>query len=314
MTIMEKNKMTRRSALTAAAALPLAAGLTGAGARPAAAQEAQGPQVPRTYRVPLGDFEVTAMMAGTRTVPEPKGTFGLNASDEEFAEVSEAAHIPTDKAQFFFTPTLVNTGSAVILFDTGLDPAGITAAVEAAGYAPEDVTHVVITHMHGDHIGGLSEGGTPTFANAALLTGQEEWNHWTEAGNDTFESKVRPLEDQFSFLGNGEEVAPGITSVLAPGHTPGHMCFMLESGGQKLMLTADLANHYVWSVGKPNWEVRFDMDKELAASSRRKIFGTLAEDKTPFIGYHMPFPAVGYVEAEGDGFRYVPHSYQLLMT
>ncbi len=81
-----------------------------------------------------------------------------------------------------------------------------------------------------------------------------------------------------------------------------------------MMLTADLANHYVWSVGKPDWEVRFDMDKQLAASSRRKILGTLAEEKIPFIGYHMPFPAIGYVEAEGDGFRYIPHSYQLLMT
>lgn len=309
---MEKDKITRRTALTCAAALPIAAGL--GGVAPARAQEALGPQVPRVYRVPLGDFEVTAMMAGTRTVPDPHGTFGINASDEDFAEVSEAANIPTDKAQFFFTPTLVNTGSALILFDTGLDPAGIVGAVEAAGYAAEDVSHVVITHMHGDHIGGLSDGGTPTFANAELLTGQEEWDHWSAAGNETFEGKVRPLEASFSFLNNGGQVAPGITAVLAPGHTPGHMCFMLESGGQKLMLTADLANHYVWSVGKPDWEVRFDMDKQLAASSRRKILGTLAEEKTPFIGYHMPFPALGYVEADGDGFRYVPHSYQLLMS
>lgn len=309
---MDKDKITRRTALTCAAALPL--GATLGGATRARAQNSQGPLVPRTYRVPLGDFEVTAMMTGTRTVPDPQGTFGMNASAEEFAEVSEAANIPTDKAQFFFTPTLVNTGNALILFDTGLDPAGIVAAVEAAGYAAEDVSHVVITHMHGDHIGGLSDNGTPTFANAALLTGQEEWDHWSSAGNETFDGKVRPLEGSFSFLGNGAEVAPGITAVLAPGHTPGHMCFMLESGGKKLMLTADLANHYVWSVGKPDWEVRFDMDKELAASSRRKIFGTLAEDKTPFIGYHMPFPAIGYVEAEDDGFRYVPHSYQLLLS
>ncbi|MBE9637587.1 MBL fold metallo-hydrolase [Salipiger mangrovisoli] len=309
---MDKDKITRRAALTCAAALPIAAGL--GGAAPARAQDAQGPQVPRVYRVPLGSFEVTAMMAGTRTVPEPQGTFGMNASPEEFAEVSEAAHIPTDKAQFFFTPTLVNTGSALILFDTGLDPAGIVAAVEAAGYTPEDVSHVVITHMHGDHIGGLSEGGVATFANAALITGQDEWDHWSAAGNEGFEGKVRPLESGFSFLTDDAEVAPGITAVLAPGHTPGHMCFALESDGQKMMLTADLANHYVWSVGKPDWEVRFDMDKQLAASSRRKVFGMLAEEKTPFIGYHMPFPAIGYVAAEGDGFRYIPHSYQLLMT
>lgn len=311
--MFQNHKITRRTALSGAAALPFGATLAASAGSAQAQAAAQGAQVPRVYRVTLGEFEVTAMMAGTRTVPDPHGTFGLNVSDEEFAEVSEAAHLPTDKAQFFFTPTLVNTGSDLVLFDTGLDPAGITAAVEAAGYAPGDVTQVVLTHMHGDHIGGLSDGSALTFPNAALVTGQAEYDHWAGTENEGFVGKVKPFAEQFSFLEDEGSVTSGITAVAAPGHTPGHMGFRLESDGQQMMLIADLANHYVWSLAHPDWEVRFDMDKAQAAASRRRVLDMLAAEQMPFIGYHMPFPALGYVETAGNGFHYVPHSYQLLM-
>jgi glyoxylase-like metal-dependent hydrolase (beta-lactamase superfamily II) len=306
----EQTTFSRRAALAGAVAMPFVA----AGAAPLRAQAAkQGAMVPKVNRIMLGDFEVTALMAGTATREDPHSIFGLNASDEEFAEAAEAANIPTDKAQFFFTPTLVNTGNELILFDTGLDPDGIIAAVEAAGYAPGDVSHVVITHMHGDHVGGLTGGDGPTFANAQHVTGQTEYDHWSGVANDTFTNKVQPLAEQFSFIGNGESVASGITSVMTPGHTPGHMSYMLESGGKQLMLIADLANHYVFSLAHPDWEVSFDTDKEAAAQTRRKTLDMLAADKIPFIGYHMPFPALGYAETREDGFRYVPHSYQLML-
>ena len=116
-----------------------------------------------------------------------------------------------------------------------------------------------------------------------------------------------------SFLEDGGSVAGGISAVLAAGHTPGHMGYMLESDGAQLMLIADLANHPVWSLAYPDWEVKFDMDKAMAAESRRNVLGMLAADKVPMIGYHMPWPATGYVETRDDGFRYVPTSYQLLM-
>lgn len=306
----EQTTFSRRTALAGAVAMPFVA----AGAAPLRAQAAkQGAMVPKVNRIMLGDFEVTALMAGTATREDPHSIFGLNASDEEFAEAAEAANIPTDKAQFFFTPTLVNTGNELILFDTGLNPDGIIAAVEAAGYAPGDVSHVVITHMHGDHVGGLTGGDGPTFANAQHVTGQAEYDHWSGVANDTFTNKVEPLAEQFSFIGNGESVASGITSVMTPGHTPGHMSYMLESDGKQLMLIADLANHYVFSLAHPDWEVSFDTDKEAAAQTRRKTLDMLAADKIPFIGYHMPFPALGYAETRDDGFQYVPHSYQLML-
>lgn len=308
--MFSNTKISRRAALTGAAALPLAAGL----GQSASAQVAQmGAQVPRVNRVALGDFEVTSLLAGTVTREEPHKIFGLNVDDDAFAEASQEANIPTDKAQFFFTPTLVNTGSELILFDTGLNPDGIVAAVEAAGYGAGDVSHVVITHMHGDHIGGLTGGNGPTFANAQHVTGQAEYDYWAGTDNETFANKVAPLSEQFSFIGDGDAVASGVTAMSMPGHTPGHMGFMLESGGKQLVLIVDAANHYVWSLAYPDWEVSFDADKAQAAATRRKALDMLSADKVPFIGYHMPFPALGYVETRGDGFHYVPHSYQLML-
>jgi len=306
----DRVKLTRRAALAGAAAIPFAATMAGSAQ---AMAPMQGAQMTRVNRVMLGGFEVSTLMAGTRTVPEPQNIFGMNVSADDFAAASADAHIPTDKAQFFFTPTLINTGTDLILFDTGLNAAGIAAAVRAAGYGPDQVTHVVLTHMHGDHIGGLMTEGAPTFANAAYVTGQQEYDFWAGAGNERFDKNVRPLAEKMRFLPDGGAVTSGITSVLASGHTPGHMGYMLESNGQQLMLIADLANHYVWSLAYPDWEVKFDADKAAAAASRRKVLGMLAADKVPFIGYHMPFPALGYVETRGGGFQYVPHSYQLML-
>ena len=303
--------LTRRQALAAAAAAPIAAGLVPGVAQ--AAAPLQGPQARLSNRFALGKFEVTALLAGTRTVENPKEIFGLNVSDEEFAAAAAAAFIPTDKAQFFFTPTLVNTGAELILFDTGVSAQGIVAALAEAGVTPDQVDTVVLTHMHGDHIGGLMGEAGPTFANARYVTGAIEHNHWSGANNEGFQKSVAPLNDRMSFLDDGGSVASGVTAMLAAGHTPGHMGYMIESEGQRLMLIADMANHFVWSVQKPDWEVRFDADKAAAAATRRRVFGMLAADRVPFIGYHMPFPALGYVAAEGDGFRYVPVSYQTML-
>lgn len=301
---------TRRSLLAAAAALPLLSALP----RPVLASAGMlGATLPTHHRFRLGNFEVTALLAGTRTVPNPQEIFGLNASPEDFAAAAAEAFIPADRAQFFFTPTLVNTGAELVLFDTGLNPAGITAALAAAGHAPDQVDVVVLTHMHGDHIGGLMAEAGPTFASARYITGSLEHNHWAAAGNEGFDKAVRPLAERMAFLDDGGRVAPGITAMAAFGHTPGHMIYRIESEGRALVLIADLANHFVWSVGRPDWEVRFDMDKAQAAASRRAVLGMLAADRLPFIGYHMPFPAIGYVEARDDGFRYVPASYQMML-
>lgn len=304
---------TRRQLFAGAALLAAPALLTLPRRAEAAAplQEATGP-VP-FHRFMLGSYEVTTLLAGTRPLENPHETFGLNASAEEFAAAAEAAFVPADMSQNFFTPTLVNTGGQLVLFDTGLAPEGITAALNAAGYAPAQVDVVVLTHMHGDHIGGLANADGPLFANASYVAGQVEFDHWAAAGNEGFDGKVRPLAGQTRFIGDGDTAAPGITAILAPGHTPGHMAFRVESDGKSLILIADAANHFAFSIPHPDWEVRFDMDKAQAAETRRSLLGMIAADRLPFIGYHMPFPALGYLETAGDGFRFVPASYQQML-
>lgn len=303
-------RLTRRQALAATVAAPMAASLA---TQASAAAEKLGAASPQFNRFALGDFEVTTIVAGAATRDTPQGIFGMNVTPEEFQAVSDANFLPTDQLVIPFTPTVVNTGSELILFDTGLSPDGTSRVLGQAGISPDQVDVVVLTHMHGDHIGGLASEAGPTFANARIVTGAAEHNHWSQAGNDNFNAKVAPLNDRITFLDDGGSVASGVTAMAAFGHTPGHMTYMVESGGKQVVIFADTANHYVWSVAYPDWEVRFDMDKAAAAATRRRVLGMLAADKIPFIGYHMPFPGMGFVEPREDGFRYVPASYQMML-
>lgn len=304
--------ISRRSLMAGAATLPVvAAGTTTALADGHAAEPVTSLQ--STFG--LGEFQVSTLLAGTRAVEDIQTIFGMNVSAEEFAAVSEENFIPSDKSQFFFTPTVVRTGAEIVLFDTGLNGAATSAALAQAGIAPGDVTIIVLTHMHGDHIGGLTDdAGNATFPNARYVAGQVEYDHWAAAGNERFDGKVKPFADKMTFVGDGESVVSGITSVAAFGHTPGHMGYMLESGGEQVFLMADMANHYVWSLAYPEWEVKFDADKAAAAATRKRLLGMVAADRIPLIGYHMPFPAVGYVTEAGPGsFHYVPATYQLML-
>lgn len=301
---MTRHTLSRRALLGAAAALPLAQAAR-------ATAPMMGPSATTHRRIALGGLEVTTLLAGTAPRDDPHSIFGLNVDDATFDKVAREALLPTDVAQFFFTPTLVNTGEALILFDTGPDAAGVTNALDDAGYSADQVDTVVITHMHGDHIGGLMGGDAPTFANARYVTGAKEYDYWAAADNDGFDTKVRPLAEQTTMIAPGDAVASGVTAVEAFGHTPGHMAYRIESEGKSLLIAADFANHPVFSLEHPDWEVSFDVNRSAAAATRHKLLDMLASERMPFIGYHMPFPAMGYVERAGDGYAYVPESYQL---
>lgn len=303
-------RLTRRQTILAGAALPLAAPMLWGGARPALAQAApSGMPLHRSFA--FGDMEVVTLKAGGFPNDAPHEIFGIDVDDATFEAVSAENFIPADRVYLDVTPTLVRSGADIVLFDTGTDAAGLLAALASAGVAPADVTHVVLSHMHPDHIGGLSdEAGTATFPDAAYLAGQVEFDAWAAMNDELFEAKVRPFAERMTFLGDDAAVVAGITALEAFGHTPGHLAFRLESGGGQMAVTSDTANHYVWSLGHPDWEVAFDMDKAQAAETRRRVFDMIAADRMAVAGYHMPFPGVGFVEVRGEGFHWVPATYQ----
>lgn len=315
---MLRHTLTRRTALalgTAALATP---------AFPAA--QMLGASRPTYRRIKLGAFEVTTLLDGASPVPDPHTIFGTEQDPVAVADLLRENNLPTDVAEFTFAPTLVNTGESLILFDTGNGPDArpgrgqLLEQIVAAGYTPDQVDTVVLTHMHPDHIGGMMEGDAPAFVNADYVTGQREWDFWAnedrigtpvEGVHQLFNAKVRPFAEKTRFVAPGDAVVSGVEAVAAYGHTPGHMAYHLESNGKRLVLIADTANHFVLSMERPNWEVRFDMDKSAAAATRRSLLGMIASDGVPFVGYHMPFPAIGYLQANEQGFEFEAESYQL---
>ena len=167
------------------------------------------------------------------------------------------------------------------------------------------------------------EGNKPVFPNATYVCGATEYDFWSkpelvQSSNanmarraQAVQSNVVPLAEKMKMIKPGDDVVTGIRSMETHGHTPGHLAYHLESGSSRLLLWGDVTNHYVASLQKPDWHVVFDMDKARAVATRKKVLDMVAAEKIPATGYHMPFPAVGYVEKKGMGYRWVPVSYQL---
>lgn len=316
------NQVSRRAVLATAGAAAATALVDGHISSASAAAEMLGPSTPTHFRFKLGEFEVTTILDGAIQVPTVNTIFGQDQTAEDVAALMQANYLPGDKMEIGFTPVVVNTGKEVVLFDTGNGAArrpkagNLLVALKLAGYAPEEIDAVVITHFHPDHIGGLMEDGKPAFPNARYVAGETEYNFWTAADKaegrvgKLANSNVKPLASKMKFVKPEQEASPGITAINAFGHTPGHMGYHIESGKGRLILMADACNHYVASMQRPDWHVKFDMDKEAAAATRKKILDMAAADKVPLAGYHMPFPAVGFVERRDIGYRWSPVSYQ----
>jgi glyoxylase-like metal-dependent hydrolase (beta-lactamase superfamily II) len=296
--------------------------------------EAKAPMLgikqPKHIRFKLGDFEFTNIVDCEEFISGPYPIIGKNATKEEVIDLMKKNLLPLQKYQPGFTPTVLNTGKELILFDTGNGDDGfipkpkggwLAEQMVSSGYKPEQIDIVIITHGHPDHVAGIIENGKEIYPNARYVIGQKEYDYWAPLGKHSgeleklakvFRDNTKTIAAKFTFIKPGDEVVPGIQAFDGFGHTPGQLCFHVESKGQRIFFWADCAHHHVASLARPDWHCVFDIDKEQGAKTRKRIYDMLAHDQTLVMGYHMPFPGLGYVENIGkDSYRWLQHSFQL---
>ena len=319
----------RRNLLATGAAAASVAAIAGpiTASSPARAQaSAPGGQAPAFYRYKIGDYQLMSVNDGVNRFPLTDN-FVRNAKKEEVQEALAEAYLPTDIMTVWFNPTLVNTGSQLVLIDTGMgEPKGpvghLRPNIAAAGVDTKSIDTVIISHFHGDHINGIRNGaGELNFPQAEIMVPATEWAFWMsddnmnkapDAAKGAFQNARRVfkgLEGKVKRYDADKEIAPGITSVATPGHTPGHMSFVVANGKDRVFIQSDVTNNPHLFVNNPDWHVQYDMDGPQAEATRRKVFDMLAADKTMVAGFHFPFPATGYMEKDGEDYRLVPVSW-----
>jgi glyoxylase-like metal-dependent hydrolase (beta-lactamase superfamily II) len=325
-------ELTRRGVLAGAAAAATAIGATRGPSLANAAAPLAGKQAPGWYRYKVGSFEITAVTDGIRATPLPDNIV-KNAQKPAVLEALSIAMpgVDREKPPYPFTPVVVNTGQKLIAIDTGLGPAAYEQSkgaigqyqtnLAAAGIDAKAIDAVIISHFHGDHISGLiGADSKPLFPNAEVMVPKPEWDYWMNDANASSapEGPVKAthanVRKVFGALGNkvtqydpSKELVPGITAVATPGHTPGHTSHMVTSGSDRVLVQADVtAGLGLLFVRKPGWHGAPDMDGPVAEQTRRKLYDMVVADKLLLQGYHFPFPASGYLEKDGDGYRLNP--------
>ena len=283
-------------------------------------------QAPGYYRVMLGDFEVTALSDGTVALPVDKLLTNTTPGQIDKALKRSFLKPPVETSVNGY---LVNTGSKLVLIDTGaaglFGPTlgNLLANLKAAGYQPEQVDEIYITHMHADHVGGLVADGKLAFPNAVVRADQHDADFWLSAAN----LEKAPAEMKGFFQGaqaslnpyvaagkfkpfNGDtELVPGIKAVAAAGHTPGHSTYLVESQGQTLALWGDLMHVAAVQFGNPSVTIQFDTDSKAAAVQRKKAYAEAAKRGYLVGSAHLSFPGLGHLRAEGKGYEWVPLNY-----
>ncbi|MFB4203879.1 hypothetical protein KBTX_04023 [wastewater metagenome] len=310
----------RITAFALAAIIPLA--FTQAASAAAPTPDTRNPGY---YHVQVGAFQVTALSDGTVELPMDKL---LHAPADE-VRAALKAHFLSAPTETSVNGYLINTGDELVLVDTGAGSlfgptlGNLVHSLEAAGYRPEQVDEVYLTHMHPDHLGGLTQDGERVFPNAVVRADRDDSAYWLDPANmekapegrkGMFKGAMASLKpyreaDAFEPFDDGTELAPGIHAQPAPGHTPGHTTYRLESDGEAMVLWGDLMHAAAVQFDHPEVAIDFDSDPEQAIASREAAYEKAAETGVLVAGAHLPFPGIGHIRADGQGYEWFPVNY-----
>ncbi|WP_313623892.1 MBL fold metallo-hydrolase [Achromobacter sp.] len=287
-------------------------------------------QAPGFYRMMLGAFEITALSDGTVDLPAEAL---LHAPASDVARHLREHH-QNSPVETSINAYLVNTGAKLVLIDTGTgslmgpELGKLEASLRAAGYQPEQVDEILLTHAHPDHVGGLTAGGKRVFANAIIRIEQDEASYWMspermgkaqEMARGFFEGAIASLTPyadagRIAPFRAGAQLLPGISAITAHGHTVGHTVYAVESQGQRMLVIGDLIHVGAVQLQNPQVTIAFDMDEKAAAATRLKFFSDAARSGELIAASHLSFPGIGRLIKTGESFRWEPVSYTTQFT
>jgi glyoxylase-like metal-dependent hydrolase (beta-lactamase superfamily II) len=283
-------------------------------------------QVPGVYQFKLGDFTIAALSDGTVPQDLPKLLTNTNS-----AEIDRLLHhsFLANPVEASINAFLIDTGDKQVLVDTGSGElfgelgGKLQVSLKAAGYAPEAIDLVLLTHIHTDHSGGLVKGGKLMFPNATVYVGKPDVDLWLNPANaarsqldrryfDEAIKTVKPYLDAGKLKPfSGETVIlPGITALPTPGHTPGHSFYVVESRGDRIEFWGDIIHFASVQFPKPEITIVYDVDPNAAAAQRAKQFARAETSRHLVAAAHLPFPGVGHIRAENKGYTWVPVDYR----
>lgn len=296
-------------------------GMVAALATAATAPRASAASAP--LRRTLGSSEIAIVSDGTLNSPV---SFALPETPLEEAIALMKAQGASAEGVVQTNVTLVRTGDQLVLIDAGSGPkfqqtAGkLSENLEVAGINPEKITKIVFTHGHADHLWGAVDDfdDGERFPNASYVISADEWDFWTHP--DTPSSVpdwlkgmalgsariLKLIEKKVERRRDGDTIAPGLTYVATPGHTPGHMAVMVESGSERILVGGDLFNNNAVSFAKPEWRVGSDFDRDQGVRTRKRMLDRLAAERIPLIGFHLAWPGQGMIERSGNAYRFIP--------